>query len=46
MVKFATISSFQLWDQLKEVLQSVLRIGFAHNKGGPPNINIFELFLN
>ena len=38
---------------LKEGLQSVLRIGSAHNKGGPPNINIqcpsfafFELFLN
>ena len=25
---------------VKEGLQSVLRIGSAHNKGGPPNINI------
>ena len=28
---------------LKEGLQSVLRIGSAHNKGGPPNINIVQI---
>ena len=27
----------------KEGLQSVLRIGSAHNKGGPPNINIVQI---
>ena len=26
-----------------KVLQSVLRIGSAHNKGGPPNINIVQI---
>ena len=29
--------------KLKEGLQSVLRIGSAHNKGGPPNINIVQI---
>ena len=28
---------------VKEGLQSVLRIGSAHNKGGPPNINIVQI---
>ena len=28
---------------LKEGLQSVLRIGSAHNKGGPPNINVVQI---
>ena len=28
---------------IKEGLQSVLRIGSAHNKGGPPNIK-FRIF--
>ena len=28
---------------IKEVLQSVVRIGSAHNKGGPPNINIVQI---
>ena len=28
---------------LKEGLQSVLRIGSAHNKGGPPDINIVQI---
>ena len=28
---------------LKEGLQSVLRIGSAHNKGGPRNINIVQI---
>ena len=28
---------------LKEGLQSVLRIGSAHNKGGPPSINIVQI---
>ena len=28
---------------LKEGLQSVLRIGSAHNKGGPLNINIVQI---
>ena len=27
----------------EEGLQSVLRIGSAHNKGGPPNINIVQI---
>ena len=27
----------------KEGLQSVLRIGSVHNKGGPPNINIVQI---
>ena len=27
----------------KEGLQSVLRIGSAHNKSGPPNINIVQI---
>ena len=36
------------FDVFKEGLQSVLRIGSAHNKGGPPNINIVQIshFLN
>ena len=38
------ISSFvaetETLEVFKEGLQSVLRIGSAHNKGGPPNINI------
>ena len=29
--------------EIKEGLQSVLRIGSAHNKGGPPNINIVQI---
>ena len=29
-----------VYRKVKEGLQSVLRIGSAHNKGGPPNINI------
>ena len=29
--------------KFKEGLQSVLRIGSAHNKGGPPNINIVQI---
>ena len=34
--------------QFKEGLQSVLRIGSAHNKGGLSNINIVQIshFLN
>ena len=43
----AVATMFLLYDitgaqslQLKEGLQSVLRIGSAHNKGGPLNINI------
>ena len=28
---------------VKEGLQSVLRIGSAHNKCGPPNINIVQI---
>ena len=28
---------------VKEGLQSVLRIGSAHNKGGPPNINVVQI---
>ena len=28
---------------IKEGLQSVLRIGSAHNKGGLPNINIVQI---
>ena len=28
---------------IKEGLQSVPRIGSAHNKGGPPNINIVQI---
>ena len=28
---------------VKEGLQSVLRIGSAHNKGGPPDINIVQI---
>ena len=28
---------------IKEGLQSVLRIGSAHNKGGPPNINTVQI---
>ena len=32
----------QLYD-FKEGLQSVLRIGSAHNKGGPPSINIVQI---
>ena len=28
---------------IKEGLQSVLRTGSAHNKGGPPNINIVQI---
>ena len=31
------------YDTVKEGLQSVLRIGSAHNKGGPPNINIVQI---
>ena len=31
-------------ENIKEGLQSVLRIGSAHNKGGPPNINIVQNF--
>ena len=30
-------------EKVKEGLQSVLRIGSAHNKGGPPNINIVQI---
>ena len=30
-------------NRLKEGLQSVLRIGSAHNKGGPPNINLVQI---
>ena len=26
-----------------KLLKSVLRIGSAHNKGGPPNINIVQI---
>ena len=29
--------------KFKEGLQSVLRIGSAHNKGGPLNINIVQI---
>ena len=29
--------------KFKEGLQSILRIGFAHNKGGPLNINIVQI---
>ena len=29
--------------KLKEGLQSVLRIGSAHNKGGPPSTNIVQI---
>ena len=29
--------------KVKEGLQSVLRIGSAHNKGGPPIINIVQI---
>ena len=29
----------------KEGLQSVLRIGSAHNKGGPPDINIAKFHI-
>ena len=38
--------NYKLMDNLtkfKDGLQSVLRIGSAHNKGGPPNINIVQI---
>ena len=37
---FGTHCTFAI---VKEGLQSVLRIGSAHNKGGPPNINIVQI---
>ena len=33
----------RLYKTLKEGLQFVLRIGSAHNKGGPLNINIVQI---
>ena len=39
----AIINSHGVSTKLKEGLQSVLRIGSAHNKGGPPNINIVQI---
>ena len=36
-------SNVNVFKRVKEGLQSVLRIGSAHNKGGPPNINIVQI---
>ncbi len=33
------------WGDFKDDVKSVLRIGSAHNKGGPANINISQMLL-
>ena len=38
-----SVQNFENLLEFKEGLQSVLRIGSAHNKGGPPNINIVQI---
>ena len=39
--KYSTL--LPIYNPLKEGLQSALRIGSAHNKGGLPNINIVQI---
>ena len=39
----AVLKTYAVPTIFKEGLQSVLRIGSAHNKGGPPNINIVPI---
>ena len=34
---------FSINNIVQEGLQSVLRIGSAHNKGGPPNVNFVQI---
>ena len=42
-IKYAILNVTCFLEYVKEGLQSVLRIGSVHNKGGPPNINIVQI---
>ena len=43
LINMAPFTKIETEEKVKEGLQTVLRIGSAHNKGGPPNINIAQI---
>ena len=43
VTNFEDLFCFSLFDILKDDVHSVLRISSAHNKGGPPDINIAQI---